>query len=193
VCWEVVSVRLLGERAASPASVVQPLLLPDLPAFLRWRGPLGTSEGERELVAVVDRLVVDSSECPDLSWEFSELAELFDDVIVSDIAWARARPWREALAARWPGIAEASELQVAGPEADALLLVSWLGARLNQTVDLRHEPAGEIELVEVDGQPVTPDRADRRTASDLLSDELDVFSRDRIYEEAVRNVERAAA
>lgn len=185
VCWEVVSVRLLGERAASPASVVQPLLLPDLPAFLRWRGPLGTSQGERELISVVDRLVIDSSECPDLGWELSEVAELVDDVIVSDIAWARARPWREAVAALWPEVAEASVLRVAGPEADALLLAGWLRGRLDRPVELRHEPAGEIELVEVDGKAVVPDRADRRSASDLLSDELDVFWRDRIYEEAV--------
>jgi glucose-6-phosphate dehydrogenase assembly protein OpcA len=191
VCWEVVSVHLLGERAGSPASIVQPLLLPDLPAFLRWRGPLGTSPGERELVSVIDRLVIDSSECPDLAFEFSEVAELFDDVIVSDIAWARARPWREAVARLWPEAANASLLRVAGPEADAMLLTGWLRSRLDRPVDLRHEPAGEIELVEVDGKGVAPDRADRRTASDLLSDELDVFWRDRIYEEAVRAAARA--
>ena len=184
VCWEVVSLRLLGERAASPASVAQPLLLPDLPAFLRWRGPLGTSAGERELVSVVDRLVIDSSECPDLSWEFSEVAELFGDVVVSDIAWARARPWREAVAWLWPEVSEASVLRVAGPEADALLLAGRLRSRLDRPVELRHEPAGEIELVEVDGKPVVPDRADRRSASDLLSDELDVFGRDPVYEAA---------
>jgi glucose-6-phosphate dehydrogenase assembly protein OpcA len=185
VCWEVVSLRLLGERARVPASVVEPLLLPDLPAFLRWRGPLGTTEGERKLVGVVDRLVVDSSEWPDPVAGLGDLAELFGRVVVSDIAWARIRPWREVLAALWPEVAEAAELRVAGPEADALLLTSWLSARLDRRVELHHEPAGEIELVEVDGRAAEPARADGRTASDLLSDELDVFGRDRIYEEAV--------
>ena len=193
VCWEVVSIRLLGGRAAWPASIVVPLFLPDLPVFLRWRGPLGTDEGERELVGAVDRLVVDSSECPDLAFEFSTLEAVMDDVIVSDIAWARARPWREAVAALWPAIAGASTLRVAGPEADARLLAGWLGARLDREIALEHEPAGEIELVEVDGRTAEPDRADTRTASDLLSDQLDVFTRDRVYEEAVRRVARSAA
>ncbi len=188
VCWEVVSIRLLGERAAWPASVVVPLLLSDLPAFLRWRGPLGSSEGERELIAAIDRLVVDSSECPDLQFEFSALEEILDDVVVSDIAWARARPWREAVAALWPEIAEAATMRVAGPEADALLLAGWLSARLDRRVELQHEPAGEIELVEVDGHEAEPDRVDTRTPSDLLSDELDVFTRDRVYEQAVSEV-----
>ena len=192
VCWEVVAIRLLGDRAAWPASVLLPLFLPDLPVFLRWRGPLGTSEGERELVGSVDRLVVDSSECPDLAFEFSVLQDVMDDVIVSDIAWARARPWRMAIAALWPEISKPSTIRVAGPEADALLLAAWLGARLDRELELEHEPAGEIELVEVDGRAAEPDRADTRTASDLLSDELDVFSRDRVYEEAVRRVERLA-
>ena len=192
VCWEVVAIRLLGERAAWPASVVVPLFLSDLPAFLRWRGPLGASEGEHELIAAVDRLVIDSSECPDLEFEFSMLEAILDDVIVSDIAWARARPWREAVAALWPEIAEASNVQVAGPEADALLLAGWLSARLSRPVELQHEPAGEIELVEVDGRKAELDRVDTRTASDLLSDELDVFTRDRIYEEAVRHIDTQA-
>ena len=43
VCYEVVRVSLRGERAHHPASVVTPLLLPDLPVFLRWRGPLPTT------------------------------------------------------------------------------------------------------------------------------------------------------
>ncbi|MET1010495.1 MAG: glucose-6-phosphate dehydrogenase assembly protein OpcA, partial [Gaiellaceae bacterium] len=40
VCSEVVSLRLCGRRASAPASVVMPLLVSDLPVFLRWRGPL---------------------------------------------------------------------------------------------------------------------------------------------------------
>lgn len=188
VCWEVISIRLLGNRASWPASVVVSLYLSDLPVFLRWRGPLGSSEGERELLRSVDRLVVDSSECPDLAFEFGALQELMDTVIVSDIAWERALPWREAVARLWPEISEASTIRVAGPEADALLLTGWLRARLDRDVELRHEPAGEIELVEVDGHAAEPDRVDKRTASDLLSDQLDVFARDRVYEQAVRHV-----
>lgn len=192
ICSEVIEVRLLGSRAEAPASVVQPLLLPDLPAFLRWRGPLGSGEGERELVDVVDRLVVDSAEWPDVKAGLRGLSELFDRVVVSDIAWARVRPWREAVAALWPGVAEASAVRVAGPEADAVLLASWLGARLGRRVELAHEPAQAVELVEVDGVPAEPARPDDRSASDLLSEQLDLFWPDEIYEEAVGRLALAA-
>ena len=49
------------------------------------------------------------------------------------------------------------------------------------------EPAGEVELVEVNGLDCHPLSADVGTSSDLLSDQLEVFGRDRIYEEAVRS------
>src|SRR5204862_192520 len=39
ICTETIRVRLKGPRASAPASVIQPRLLPDRPAFLRWRGP----------------------------------------------------------------------------------------------------------------------------------------------------------
>jgi glucose-6-phosphate dehydrogenase assembly protein OpcA len=187
VCSEVISVRLCGKRAAAPASVVQPLLVPDLPVFLRWRGqcPWGAAELD-ELVDVTDRMVVDSAEWPDVEWAYSRLAEILDRVVVSDIAWARTEPWRRAVAALWPDVGGAEEIHVAGPYAEAVLLTRWLGTRLGREIELRHEAAGEIELVEVDGRRAEPDRRDRTTSSDLLSDQLEIFERDRPYEAAVR-------
>ncbi|MBV8480494.1 MAG: glucose-6-phosphate dehydrogenase assembly protein OpcA, partial [Actinobacteria bacterium] len=38
VCSEVIELRLRGGRAKAPASIVEPLLIADLPVFLRWRG-----------------------------------------------------------------------------------------------------------------------------------------------------------
>ena len=192
VCSEVISIRLLGKRAAAPASVIQPLLVPDLPVFLRWRGecPWGAVELE-ELVDVTDRLVVDSSEWPDVEWGYARLAEILDRVVVSDIAWARLEPWRRAVAGLWPDVRDASKLRVAGPYAESALLGGWLGARLDRQVELVHEPAGEIELVEVDGRKAVPDRYERQSSSDLLSDQLEIFERDRIYEETLRTFSSA--
>ena len=188
VCSEVISVRLLGRRAASPASVVLPLLITDLPVFLRWRGelPFGAPELE-QLVAEVDRLVVDSAEWASLERGCARLPRLFERLVVSDIAWARILPWREAVAGLWPDVADASTIQVSGPRADALLLALWLGSRLGRELELGHEPASEIEAVSVDGQAAVPDFVERKTPSDLLSDQLDVFERDPVYEEAVRS------
>jgi hypothetical protein len=58
-------------------------------------------------------------------------------------------------------------------------------------VELVHEPAGEIELVEVDGRKAVPDRYERQSSSDLLSDQLEIFERDRIYEETLRTFSSA--
>ena len=71
VCVETIRIHLRGRRSQAPASVVEPLLVPDLPVFLRWRGlpPFGEQPFE-QLVDVVDRLIVDSTEWPGLPAPF---------------------------------------------------------------------------------------------------------------------------
>lgn len=184
VCSEVIELHLKGRRANAPASIVRPLLLSDLPVFLRWRGqpPFG-SDVLDQLVAIVDRLVVDSREWSDGP---GAIAELFERTAVSDIAWGRIHRWRIALARLWPGIADARELRVAGPRSETLLLAGWLRSRLGRKLGLVAEQAGEIEQVLIDGEVVpTPSEA-LRFASELLSEELDRFSRDPVYEAAAR-------
>ena len=191
VCSEVVTLGLCGSRAHAPASIVQPLLVSDLPVFLRWRGELVFGSPELEqLVDIADRLVVDSREWADPAATAVQLAERLDDVVVSDIAWTRTQPWREGVAMLWPDIAGASRVRVAGPRAEALLLARWLAARLGRELELELEPAGEVELVEVDGRAAVA-RAEPKSPADLLSDQLEIFGRDRIYEEAVRSFSSA--
>lgn len=187
ICAEVIVLRLKGTCAHEPASIVQPLLISDLPVFLRWRGepPWSTPPFER-LVDLVDRLVVDSSEWDDLPYAYGKLAPVFDRAVVSDLAWARTLGWRRALAELWPGIAAARRLRVGGPYACALLLQGWLQAALGNPIELEHDDAGRLESVSVDGQPVRA-AVESASGSDLLSDELDRETRDRAYESAVRS------
>jgi Glucose-6-phosphate dehydrogenase subunit len=189
ICSEVIELHLRGRRSQASASILLPLLLPDLPVFSRWRGrpPFG-SDVLDDLVQVIDRLVVDSREWDEVRDGLHHLAELFERTVVSDIAWARTLPWRLEIARLWPDVAGARELLVTGPESDALLLVGWLRSRLRRDVELVHERAGDVEHVAVDGEDVPPPREPPRSASDLLSDELDRFARDRVYEDAVRAV-----
>jgi glucose-6-phosphate dehydrogenase-like protein OpcA len=191
VCVETIRIRLCGGRAQAPASIVQPLLISDLPVFLRWRGqpPFGAPEFE-QLVDVVDRLIVDSTEWADLPGAYGRLVEIFDRVAVSDIAWARTSRWRPQLASLWPAIADLRRIRVSGTAAQAHLLAGWLRSRLRREVELEHEPADSLVGVEIDGEPAPFPPGDPPEPAELLSDELDRFGRDRIYEEAVR---RAAA
>ena len=130
---ETIRLKLCGNRAQAPASVVAPLLLPDLPVFLRWRGqpPFGDRCFD-QLVDTVDRLIVDSTEWAGLPEPYARLAEIFDRVAVSDIAWARTSRWRPHLATLWPGIADVSRIKVKGTEAQAHLLAGWLRSRLKR-------------------------------------------------------------
>jgi Glucose-6-phosphate dehydrogenase subunit len=187
VCSEVIELHLNGSRAKAPASIVEPLLIPDLPVFSRWRGrpPFGGDELE-QMLGVVDRLIVDSSEWDDLAGAYRELEGCLEETAVSDIAWRRSLGWRGSLAELWPEIAGMGRLGVKGPEADALLLAGWLRSRLERDVTLEHEAAEELESVTVDGDAVEPPHGERPDPSALLSAELDQFGRDRVYEKALR-------
>jgi glucose-6-phosphate dehydrogenase assembly protein OpcA len=186
ICTEVIELRLQGRRAEAPATIVTPLLIFDLPVFLRWRGPLPFGSPPLEqLVGVTDRLVLDSGEWPDPAAAYPELPAYFGRAAVSDIAWARTLGWRRQLAQLWPGIRRSERLRVLGPAPEALLLAGWLRARLRRDVRLEHVPSSKLEAVHVDGEPVQAPPGEPKTASDLLSDELDSYARDRIYEEAV--------
>jgi Glucose-6-phosphate dehydrogenase subunit len=173
LCNEVVELRLGGSRSEAPASIAEPLLLQDLPVFLRWRGrPPFRTEQFRQLTAIADRLIVDSAEWPDLPGAYAELEELFEAAAVSDIAWQRTLLWREALARAWPEQPD----RIAGPPAESMLVAGWLRSR-----------AG-IEVV-LDQSEAIP-HAGVRDASALLSEELNVHGRDRVYEEAAKSAGR---
>jgi glucose-6-phosphate dehydrogenase assembly protein OpcA len=188
VCAETIRIHIKGSRVEAAASVVQPLFLPDLPTFLRWRGlPDFDSDPFRSLVEVVDRLIVDSTEWPDLPANYEGLVPVFDRVMVSDIAWARTSRWRTQLASLWPDIADVKKIRVVGTTAQAELLAAWLRSRLGKPIELEHEPADSLKGVDLDGEAAPFPAGVPPAPSDLLSDELDRFERDRIYEEAVRS------
>lgn len=173
LCNEVVELGLGGPRSEAPASVAMPLLLPDLPVFLRWRGrPAFRTEPFRQMLAIVDRLIVDSAEWPDVPGAYAELEEFFESAAVSDIAWRRTSPWREALARGWPDLPN----RIAGPPSETALLAGWLHSRAG--VDVEREPADRIPYRE------------ELDASDLLSQELEVFGRDSVYEDAAKTAGR---
>jgi glucose-6-phosphate dehydrogenase assembly protein OpcA len=186
VVSEVIEIRLHGTPTHHPASIVLPLLVSDLPVFCRWRGEPGWDTNEfAEVTGIADRLVVDSSEWRSPPAGYAHLADLFDRVAVSDIAYSRTLPWRRRLAELWPGIASIEKLRVEGPRADAELVAGWLRSRLGRDVVLTRRNAPEVRAMWVDGDPVASP-GEPGSASELLSAELDQFGRDRVYEAAVK-------
>ena len=115
--------------------------------------------------------------------------QLFERVAVSDIAWARTSRWRAQLAGLWPDIAEVGTIRVHGTAAQAYLLCGWLRSRLGrEDVQVEHVEAERLEGIDLDGEPAPFPPGDLPTPSEILSEELDRFARDRIYEDAVRAV-----
>jgi glucose-6-phosphate dehydrogenase assembly protein OpcA len=156
--------------------------------FLRWRGepPWHSAELE-QLVDVTDRLIVDSTEWDDLPHPYRHLADLFTRTAVSDIAWARTSRWRTLLASLWPDIAGVGTVRVHGTAAQAYLIVGWLRSRMDRPdIELDHVEAPRLEGIELDGKPAPFPPGDPPIPSDVLSDELDKYTRDPVYEAAVR-------
>jgi glucose-6-phosphate dehydrogenase assembly protein OpcA len=184
---EVVELTLRGSRAAAPASIVEPLLISDLPVFLRWRGepPWDAPELE-QLVGVTDRLIVDSTEWDDVPDAYRRLADLFPLCAASDIAWARTSRWREHLATLWPAVADVRTVRVRGTAAQAWLLCGWLRSRLGRhEIELEHDETEKLEGVALDGEAVPFPPGDPPAPSDVLSDELERYTPDPVYEAAV--------
>jgi hypothetical protein len=187
ICSEVIELRLLGPRAKAPASIVAPLLISDLPVFLRWRGePVWESSELGQLVDIADRLIVDSTEWDGLPYPYRRLAQLYDRTAVSDIAWARTSRWRTLLASLWPDVASVGSIRVHGTTAQAYLLAGWLRSRLDRPeITLEIVESERLEGIDLDGVPAPFPPGDPPLPSDVLSEELDRFTRDRVYEAAV--------
>jgi len=185
ICGEVIELTLRGERASAPASIALPLLISDLPVFLRWRGrPEWKSAPFEQLSGVTDRLIVDSTEWEDVPAAYAPLSELFERVAVSDIAWARTERWRSLLASLWPDIANVQKLRVHGTRAQGCLLAGWLTSRLGHEVALEVDERERLEGIDLDGVAAPFPPGDPPDPSDVLSAELDRFGRDRVYEAA---------
>ncbi len=175
----------LPARSPGAASIVTPLLRSDLPVFLRWRGPLGAERDSfASLLDVADRLIVDSTEWPDAEAGYAALTDQFKRAAVSDLAWRRLEPWRRSIASRWPAIARTRTLAVSGPAIEARLLAAWLGARLEQDISLEHRDAAQLSAIAIDGETLGPPRFAKRSASELLSADLEQVRRDPVFEEA---------
>jgi glucose-6-phosphate dehydrogenase assembly protein OpcA len=103
VCSEQVILEVHGQASQHLASIVQPLLVPDLPVFLWWPGENPVHHHVYgQLRNLVDRFIVDSSDFPNPIQDVVALSHAVraasDTTAFSDFNWARLAPWRELIA-----------------------------------------------------------------------------------------------
>jgi len=151
VYYEQILARVRGDADDRVASVVIPLLVPDLPVFLWWTGtPPEEARRFDDLLAIADRFIVDSSDFARPDRTLPVIAALAATQRgrrfgVTDLNWTRLTPWRELVAGffdveAWrPCLDEIVGVRVGfGVDMDgrdihpsqALLLVGWLASRL---------------------------------------------------------------
>jgi glucose-6-phosphate dehydrogenase assembly protein OpcA len=207
---ETALIKLTGEVAKHPESVVLPLLLPDSPVVVWWPHGAPADPAADPLGRLAQRRITDSAA---VSRNRSRVLARVCAAHApgnTDLAWTRLTPWRALLAAAL----DQHPLKVTGasvsaergnPSAD--LLAAWLESRLRVEV-ARHTSdgpgitqvtletkAGPIRISRPDGRLATfttPDRPDRpialkrRDVPELLAEELRRLDEDDIYAATAR-------
>jgi glucose-6-phosphate dehydrogenase assembly protein OpcA len=149
VCSEQI---FLTARADALPSAVLSLLVTDLPTFAWWQGPI--PEG---LAVLADLARLSSFTVVDSNISSLEGVDRVGglDSWVTDLAWLRLEPWREAVASVFDpapvaaALAEVRTVCVEGPVNEARLLAGWLSSRLGRDVELQHSERTHVERVAV--------------------------------------------
>ena len=165
-CFEQTTIMATGNAVRSIANIIQPLLKPDLPAYLWWVGdPPSDDTVFNNLVELSSRVIVDSTSFFNPEQDIHTLAlirQATPDCALSDLNWGRITPWRQ-LIVQFFDIAEyrpfldgvtsieiehaaaplATQMRteqgdVSPNPACALLLAGWLKARLGWSITTDH-------------------------------------------------------
>jgi glucose-6-phosphate dehydrogenase assembly protein OpcA len=138
-------ITLVGPTGAEAhfGALVRALQIPGVPMALFWIDPaLPASLLSRELLPAASRLIVDTTVCtrPGQLFTLQQLATRASALPVADLGWLRLGPVRSLFAGLFDPpvggapLAAATRVVVrhrAGCDASALLLVAWLGVRLD--------------------------------------------------------------
>jgi glucose-6-phosphate dehydrogenase assembly protein OpcA len=159
VHFETITITVDPKMSGHLASLVSPLLMSELPTFLWW--PTGDFVGNalfNDIVAIVDRLILDSARLGNDARAVAQMRTLLDDENdprLGDFTWIRLEPWRQLIAQFFdpsevqPCLDHISQINIAYAErrqesgsgfAAALLIVGWLASRLGWQVIEPLEP-----------------------------------------------------
>ena len=194
---EVVVLRMYGELAGHPDTILTPLLLPDTPIVAWWPGDPPSDPSLDPVGAMAQRRITDAAEAKQPTAALKRLAACHRGGD-TDLAWTRITRWRTLLAAALDQapFEPVTRAVVTGatdsPSTD--LLAAWLAWALRCPVQRKRTPAGggmigvrlerasgPVELVRPEGQVATltqpgqPARRvslARRATDDCLAEEL---------------------
>lgn len=161
VCSEEISIVAGGERIHHVPSLVNALLLPDVPVAAWWLGDL-PSENESYITSLlepVDHLIFDSVFFDSLN-DLKLVARIGSGTNTSpaDLNWVRLEEWRVAIASIFDPPSMRSRLRsirslrivsgistggTFGEGVESLYLASWMSAQLRHTVDREGEVHGD--------------------------------------------------
>ena len=148
-----ITLRANGASVRELASAVQPLLVPDLPIYLWWRGVfLHHRQLVEQMLNFCDRFIYDGVTWTNLHYTVLQVTDTFErfqqSVGFTNFNWSRLRPWRENVAGFFDvgmferGIWDISRVRVEymaipqkeeGYEFRSLLFVAWMAAQLEWT------------------------------------------------------------
>ncbi len=128
VLYEQILAHVRGDFDERVASIVIPLLVPDLPVFLWWTGtPPSDGRHVDDLVTLADRLIVDSADFARADLTLPEVARLARlRVGVTDLNWARLTHWITGIRAGFAVDMDGRDIH----PSQALLLLGWMASRL---------------------------------------------------------------
>lgn len=171
ICCEQIEVTASEVSLGDVASLLSPVLAPDLPVVLWCRSEAVTARPEfRGLAAVADKTIVDTAGWTDARAAIRRLETLSAaGTLLGDFSWTRLTRWREMLSqvfenrrnlARLPAIARV-RVRFGGDQAmaSALYMGAWIAAALSRPpgslLELQADgdgPAGRLLSVELSGE-----------------------------------------
>ncbi|HEY7064836.1 MAG TPA: glucose-6-phosphate dehydrogenase assembly protein OpcA [Chloroflexota bacterium] len=164
---EEVRLRARGSTALHLASVVEPLLMSNLPTYLWWLGRPPRSH--EPLLFLADRLIIDSAEFPDalIGLAMLDACSVGEDkrLELGDLGWRRIAPWCQLIAQFFdPHDArpyqqrirkvsvEYVETESGVVSAAPLLLTGWLAARLGWQPETAAVARGSLDALFASGR-----------------------------------------
>ncbi|WP_163505690.1 glucose-6-phosphate dehydrogenase assembly protein OpcA [Fodinicola acaciae] len=202
---DVIVMRLSGELAAHPDSVVVPLLLADAPVVAYWPSNPPADLADDPIGRIAQRRITDAMTAKRPVTALNKRREAYADGD-TDLSWTRLTLWRAALAAALdqPPYDKVTEAVVTGEASSASteLLAGWLAYALKCPVRRRtnkgpgivsvrlERKAGAVVLERPDGQTATLDQPNqptrrlalaRRKLNECLAEELRRLDPDDVY------------